>query len=369
MRVLSIKAHNFRNYKDLDVAPDRGVNVIRGKNAQGKTNFIESLFFVLRGFSFRAARENEVLTWGSDYGYVEAAVEKENREVSIRVSLTSSGKRILLAQRPVGRTELGRGMGVVLFIPDDLRLVKGAPRDRRRFLDLELGYFVPGYLDDLKFYQRALNQRNHLLRLGGRSGNGETLALWTERFCYYGAGVLAGRLEILKQFAPLVCRLFSTWGREELTIKYRSFINLNAGDLSACNAQAGRSRLADSLQRALSEVRREELRLGQTQVGPHLDDLAFMINSREVRSFASQGQQRAIVLALKLAQIVLWKQYTGEVPVVLLDDVLFEFDRERRERVLTTIQNNAQVFLTVGDRTFSGDRVFYVESGNIEKES
>ncbi len=360
LRVINIKARNFRNYADLEVKPGRGLNVIRGKNAQGKTNFIECLFFALRGYSFRTARESEVLHWGRDCGFIEARLSRGGCELPVRINLAPEGKTILLAGRPVGRTELGRRAGVVLFTPDDLRLVKGPPRDRRRFLDLELGCFLPGYLEDLKSYQRALEQRNHLLRSRRGRDEGETLDLWTEQLCWHGAGVLLGRLQMLREFAPLVCRLFGAWGGEELAIRYRSSVTLGNSD---------REQAAGRLREALSAVRREELRLGRTQVGPHLDDLAFIVNGRELRSFASQGQQRSVVLALKLAQVALWKRYTGEVPVVLLDDVLFEFDRERRVRVLETLRANAQVFLTVGDRVFAGDRVFWVESGKIGEES
>ncbi len=360
MRVLRIKARNFRNYAALEIVPAPGVNVIRGKNAQGKTNLIEGLYLALRGFSFRTARINEVLRWGQEQGFVEVQVERrDGRAVSIRVDLRCSEKTILLAGKPVAQTELGRQFGVVLFTPDDLQLVKGAPSARRRFLDLELGCFVPGYVEALKRYRQALHQRNHLLRRGGRAVR-ETLDQWTEQLCRYGAGVILGRLTVLREFVPLACRLFSAWAGEDLAVRYRSSVNLNNDDR--------RAPVEENLRRAFAAVHQDELRLGRTQVGPHLDDLAFIINGRDARSFASQGQQRSVVLALKLAQITLWERYTGETPVALLDDVLFEFDRERRVRVLETVRTHAQVFLTAGERVFPGDSVFRVESGVIRKE-
>ncbi len=360
MRVAGIKAENFRNFSYLDVSPGAGLNVVRGKNAQGKTNFIEAVFLALRGYSFRTLRDRELVTWGRESAFVETVLEGKDGRTTIRANLTAAGKTVYCAGEPAAKAELARRLGVVLFTPDDLRLVKGGPRERRRFLDLELGAFVPGYLNGLQLYRRAVEQRNHLLRIGGGRRFSDTLDLWTDQVCEYGAVVLAGRLEILKEFAPMACRLFSAWGGEELAIRYRSSVSLTNGV---------RTPVTGTLREALKSAREDEIRLGQTHAGPHLDDLAFVVNGREGRSFASQGQQRSVVLALKLAQVLLWKRHIGEAPVVLLDDVLFEFDRERRERVLETLQNDAQVFITTGEGVLSGDRVFWVQSGNIREES
>lgn len=258
MRVLSIKARNFRNYRDLNVTAASAVNVIRGKNAQGKTNFIECLFFAIRGFSFRTARENEIIQLGSDGTRIDALVETGHDTVGIQVTLTSSDKRLLLAGQAVGRSELGRRMPVVLFTPGDLQMVKGGPRYRRRFLDLELGWFSPGYYEALRSYRRALYQRNHLLRSGGRGSAGETLDLWTDQLCRHGAEVLAGRLEILKELAPVACRLFHAWAGEELAMRYRSSVVLGAGD---------RAQTAAGLHQTVMGVRREELRLAGRRPG------------------------------------------------------------------------------------------------------
>lgn len=360
MRLTRIKAGNFRNFQHLDVQPAAGLNIVRGRNAQGKTNFIEAVFFALRGHSFRSLRDRELVTWGQESAFVEAELEGKDGRTRVRAELNPAGKKIVWAGEPVGKAELAVRLGTVLFTPDDLSLIKGGPRERRRFLDLELGIFVPGYLTALQLYRRALEQRNHLLRMGGGRRYSELLDLWTDEVCKYGMMLLSGRLEILKEFAPLACRLFGAWAGEELAVRYRSSVGLSNGV---------RTPGAGDLRETLAAVRQDEIRAGQTQAGPHLDDLAFMVNGKEGRPFASQGQQRSVVLALKLAQVFLWKRHTGEAPVVLLDDLLFEFDRERRDKVLETLQNDVQVFITTGERVLSESRVFCVHSGNIQEES
>lgn len=360
MRLLHIRAGHFRCFQDLDLRPAPGLNTIRGRNAQGKTNFIEAVFFALRGHSFRSARDRELVTWGRESAFVEAELEGRGGRSMVRSEIDPVGKRIVWAGQQVGRAELARRLGAVLFTPDDLRLIKGAPRERRRFLDLELGVFVPGYPAALQLYRRAVEQRNHLLRTGGGKRYSEILDLWTDEVCKYGAVVLSGRLEVLKEFVPLASRLFGAWAGEELAVRYRSSVGFANGTHTPG---------AGDLRETLAAVRREEIRAAQTRAGPHLDDLAFMVNGRESRSFASQGQQRSVVLALKLAQVFLWKRHTGEAPVVLLDDVFFELDRERRDKVLETLQDGAQVFVTAGEHVLDGSRVFRVHSGNIQEES
>lgn len=360
MRLLRIKAGNFRNLRYLDVRPSAGLNVLRGRNAQGKTNFIEAVFLALRGYSFRSQRDRELVAWDQKASFVEAELEDRNGRTTVRTELDSTGKRAVWAGEPVGKAQRAGRLGTVLFTPADLSLVKCGPRERRRFLDFELGVFVPGYFSTLQLYKRAVEQRNHLLRMGGGSKSFDALELWTDQVCEYGTVLLSGRLEILKEFAPAACRLFGAWAGEELSIRYRSSVELSNGARKPGN---------DDLRQTLAAIRREEVRAGQTKAGPHLDDLTFLVNGRESRVFASQGQQRSVVLALKLAQVFLWRRQTGEAPVVLLDDVLSEFDRERRDKVLETLQDDVQAFVTAGEAVLGAGRVFCVHSGNIQEES
>jgi DNA replication and repair protein RecF len=360
--LLHLEARDFRNYRELHFEPHPSLNIVRGQNAQGKSNFIEALYYSLRGFSYRAAREVELIRWEKESALIKSIwrLVEGDPDLNIRTVVKPDRKEIQLNGRPVRRGELVNRTGVVLFTPEDLWLIKGGPEGRRRFLDRELGVFSAGYLEDLQQCRRALTQRNALLRQGG--GSRAENELWTEQVCRYGARILSARLKLLRDYVPLACRLFNRWVGEDLNIRYQSSVVVNGADAGL---------LESNLAKATQHRKEEELRVGQTLSGPHRDDLQFLINGRDARSFASQGRQRAIILALKLAQVRFWQLRTGKQPVILLDDVLFELDAPRRQAVLEALEGEAQVFLTVGDAVFesvSEHKSFYVTDGNLREE-
>lgn len=362
MYLLHLEARDFRNYGELLVAPHPSLNIIRGQNAQGKSNFIEALYVSLRGCSYRATREADLIRWGKPCAVVGGIIKpgSEEADLSIRTLIHPDRKEIRVDGNPVRRGEIVERTGVVLFTPEDLWLIKGGPQGRRRFMDRELGLFSAGYFDDLQHCRRALSQRNALLRQ--RGGSRAENELWTEQVCRFGARILSARLKLLREYVPLVCRLFNRWTGGDLNIRYQSSVVISGIDNGA---------LENSLLKAVVDREKEEHRFRQTLSGPHRDDLQFMINGHDARSFGSQGQQRAIILALKLAQIEFWQLRTGRQPVVLLDDVLFELDEPRRRAVLDALRNRAQVFLTVGDAVFQSTdehKSFHVVDGNLGEE-
>lgn len=358
-----LEARDFRNYAALRADPHPYLNIIRGRNAQGKSNFIEAVFYSLRGYSYRAARESELIRWNRDRAAVSGRFSSETRKMTVQAVIGPRGKNILLNGNRVSRHELTEHTAVVLFTPGDLWLVKGSPRERRRFLDREIGVFERGYAADLPQYARALAQRNALLRRegGGRAGRLEK-ELWTEQVCRYGARILSARLNLLRRYVPMVRGLFAAWAGEELNVRYQSSVAIGG---------AGTEVLETALLAALADGREEERRYGRTAAGPHRDDLVFLIDGRDARRYASQGQQRALILALKLAQVEYWRRRVGLRPVVLLDDVLFELDAPRRKAVMHTLHDEAQVFLTVGDtglRVSARHKSFSVVNGNLAEE-
>lgn len=365
MHLSYLEARNFRNYEILRADPHPYLNIIRGRNAQGKSNFIEAVFYSLCGYSYRAGRESELIHWGCDRAFVQGKFATGDREMKVRAVIGPEEKIIELGGSRVRRRDLMEHTAVVLFTPEDLWLVKGGPRERRRFLDREIGMFESRYLDDLPQYKRALSQRNAALRRGG-GGRAATLEkeLWTEQVCRYGARILLSRLNLLREYVPMVRRLFAEWAGGELAIRYQSSV--------AISGSGGRAEvLEEALLSALGNLEKEELRFGRTLAGPHRDDLVFLINGRDARRYASQGQQRAIILALKLAQVEYWRNSAGRRPVVLLDDVLFELDNPRRQAVMQTLQNDTQVFLTVGDTGFQAQaehKSFSVVNGRLGEE-
>ncbi|MDI6907026.1 MAG: DNA replication and repair protein RecF [Thermoanaerobacterales bacterium] len=359
-----LEGRDFRNYRTFSLQPHPGLNIVCGRNAQGKSNLIEACYMLLRGFSYRAVRQGEVIAWGARGTEVKGVLHTPAGRVEVAFALGPEGRRSTLAGETVSRSTLGAETGLVLFTPDDLWLIKSGPQYRRRFMDLELGPLRPGYLDDIQAYRRAVAQRNALLRAPAPSKD-PSFALWTEQVARYGARVVVTRLEILRRLAPAVAGAYAAWtgagGGEELGLRYLSAVEL---------AGLTEADVAEALLKALETAYPRDTGSGQTTVGPHRDDLGLTLGGRPARLFASQGQQRSIILALKMAQLNLWRERLGSDPIVLLDDVLYELDEGRQERLLAGLRGRGQAFITVNRDSLAagyGDRVFYVEEGRILK--
>ena len=337
MRIERLRLRSFRNYEQADVRPAPGVTVLYGENAQGKTNLMEAVHLCCVGRSHRTSRDRELVRWGESEAYVQADVRRLDGPRQIGVALFPSEtkkKKITINGEPVKRIgELMGQVNAVLFSPEDLRLVKDGPDGRRRFLDMEISQLQPAYFYALQRYARALNQRNGLLReLQGRSDGAlaSTIEEWDALLAQTGAAVLARRkayLARLDEKAREIHRDLSG-GRETLTLR-------DAG----CDGDE------QGLLMLLRAARGEDCRRGFTSVGPHRDDYKIIINGRDARAFASQGQQRTAALSLKLAEIEVMRDETREAPILLLDDVMSELDVSRRRMLLSRI-GDVQTLIT-----------------------
>ena len=340
MQVLRLRLQNFRNFPSLDWEPAPEVNIITGENAQGKTNLLEALFFGLTGRSFRTATERDVVRWGSAFCRVELEVAGTGRHALVVASLTSDGRKKLLVDGKAGRPVELCGEPVI-FTPEHLWLVKGGPALRRRWLDLEICSLQPGYVRCLRRYQQVLAHRNRLLLgLRGREGGHEALEPWDRQLVELGARIIFWRRRLLAGFASLASQVYSAISAEKevLSLAYLSSFPLE----SAREEEELRLLFLRELARRLPQ----ELAWGQTLVGPHRDDVRFSINGRDARRYASLGQQRTTVLALKLAQLELAARLLNCYPLLLLDDVFSEIDERRREALLGYLAGKTQVFLT-----------------------
>jgi len=363
LRLEQIEGRDFRNYRTFGLQPHPGLNIICGRNAQGKSNLIEACYVLLRGFSYRAVRQGEVVSGGAARTAGRGVLRRSSGRVEVGFSLGPEGRRSTLAGEAVSRGRLAAEAGVVLFTPDDLWLIKGGPQYRRRFMDLELGVLRPGYLEALAAYRRAVAQRNALLR-SRAAPRDPSLTLWTEQVARYGARLVMARLESLRRLAPVAAGVYAAWagggGRAaDRGRKYLSAVGL--GGLSETEVE-------EALLRALDASRARDASSGQTTVGPHRAALGLTLGGRPARLFASQGQQRSVILALKMGQLALWREQLGSSPIVLLDDVLYELDEERQKRLLAHLRREGQAFITVSRETLAaglGDRVFCVEEGRI----
>ena len=360
---------NFRNYEHLALVPGSGTNVFYGANAQGKTNMLEAVFVLSRGGSQRAERDAEMIRWGSDSFLVKGRVGAGPRPLEIEVVFSEEkGKTVRVNGLPKRLVEyLSPEVKVVLFVPDDLQMVKGPASLRRRFIDQEISQVDPAYASGLSRYNKVLAQRNALLR-SGASPRDPGVEVWTEQLIEYGTKLCRKRLATLRKICPAARAIHSRFAEGEiLDVTYRPSIPI-AGDETDEEIQG-------VFGKRLQERAEEEQERGMTLVGPHRDDISFDIDGSDARHFGSQGQQRSIVVSMKVAELEYLRNETGYSPILLLDDILSELDASRRHGLLNTITRDVQVLLTCTDYSpFESElpiptRYFRVSSGMLETDA
>lgn len=339
LKIMKIRAEMFRNFQHLELTPHPELNIITGRNAQGKTNLLEAIFFNLNGRSFRATTDKDLIYWQQDHCNVVTMLAKDHRQWKQVVAINKSGqKKITINNVAKTRKELNHS-GVILFTPDDLTLIKNSPQVRRRFLDQELAPFQVGYSHYYQQFSKALTHRNHLLRnIRAGKESSAMLELWDKQLVENGINLLLARFSILKKLAPYAIRLYREIAKENLEIRYLSSLKIDP--------PVDEAQLIFKFNQLLKEVRPQEVARCQTLIGPHRDDIIFLINGQDARDFGSQGQQRTIVLSLKMALVLLSKEKHSDEPILLLDDVLFELDHYRQQVLLAKIKEGVQTFIT-----------------------
>ena len=343
MRVETLVLHNFRNYQYIELALDAYLNIFVGANAQGKTNLLEAINYAALGRSFRTRNEEELVRWGSEACTVQVGIQLQQQRQKLRLSydLQTKKKKYFCNGVELSRTEYVGRIIPVLFTPEDLAVVKGSPQLRRKFFDELIGKISPLYEQDLSRYQQILRQRNQLLKTqGAKILHSAELASWNEQLVKQGSKVMAKRKFAIHRLG-LLARLAhrSLTGRKEtLTVHYLSSLG---EEVTAPNTN-----LEALFAQALEKQAAAECRLGQTLLGPHRDDILFAINEKNARLYASQGQQRTLMLALKLAEIEFIKSESGEFPILLLDDVFSELDQQRRQLLVAAIEEKVQTIIT-----------------------
>ncbi|XJS10643.1 DNA replication/repair protein RecF [Aerococcaceae bacterium WGS1372] len=371
MKVKQLQLKHYRNYDQLQLKFTDGLTILTGENAQGKTNLLEAIFLLSMTKSHRTNHDNELIEWGQDYGHVEAIVETRNYEFPISLSLGPKGK--IAKVNHIEQTKLSHFIGklnVVLFAPEDLYLIKGSPSLRRKYIDSELGQSHPVYLQNLLDYNHILKQRNRYLKEHGFEKQFDALyfEIITDQLIEKAVEIIKARIEFVEAMEELAHPIHEQLSnqRDQLNILYKS-----------CSSRLDYSQL-DTLTEQLitlfhQSLDREKNR-GLTLYGPHRDDLTFTINGKEAQNFASQGQQRTIVLSLKLAEIEWLNQIIGEYPILLLDDVLSELDDNRQHILMNQIDGKSQTFLTTATikglnlEQLNHARILYVEDGKITEE-
>ncbi|MCF6160400.1 MULTISPECIES: DNA replication/repair protein RecF [Furfurilactobacillus] len=362
---------NFRNYADLDVKFNQGVNVLLGENAQGKTNLLEAIYVLALTRSHRTANDRDLIGWQANEALVAGRVHKTNTVTPLELTFSKKGKKAKVNHLEQARLSAYVGnLNVILFAPEDLELVKGSPSVRRHFIDQEFGQMSPKYLYNAGQYRSILRQRNNYLRQLQRKQAKDLvyLGVLSDQLAAFGAEIVAARLNFLDQLAVWAQQVHKVISqeREELAFEYVNQI------------KATREQSVDTLYKAYQEQferqQAKEIEQGTTLIGPHRDDLHFMVNGKNVQTFGSQGQQRTTALSVKLAEIDLMKAITGEYPVLLLDDVLSELDDARQTHLLRSIQDKVQTFLTttslsgIARKLINDPTIFNIASGHLSQD-
>ncbi len=338
LRVRSLRLRDWRCFDDLELQLGEGMTVLLGPNAVGKTNTIEALQLLTAGYSFRRPRPRQLVRVGAQTGLAEARLEGDGRVLDVRCEVAEGRRAFERNGKRVQAHQVPEALMSVLFTPDDLMLVKGSASLRRDELDGFARQANRGYAKVHAAYLRAVEQRNRLLK--DPQVNLDLLDAWDASVALGGATVLDARLRL---FARLRSRMEESYASmaagEQLGCTYVSSLGDDVAGLS-------RDQLAQRLAEELGRRRGEDLRRQQTTVGPHRDDLSFSIAGQDARSFASQGQQRSVVLAWKVAEMTLAEEITGDRPLLLLDDVMSELDEARRTAMATFVQQGTQVVVS-----------------------
>ncbi len=340
---------SFSGYRNLDgvvLEPSPGVTVLVGPNAVGKTNTVEALQYLTAGQSFRRPSPTELVAPGAREARVSARLEGDGRVVDVELVAAEGSRKFLRNGKPCRSQDLPGTLLSILFCPDDLSLVKGSASMRRGELDSFGAQANAGYRKVLSAYTRSVEQRNRLLKDGC---DPVLLDAWDESVALGGATLLHHRLNLFTRLSSLVSEVYADVASgEALACRY-------APSVAGAEAGMGRDQLRDLMLRRMEESRDDDLRRGQTLVGPHRDDISFEIEGRDARAFGSQGQQRTVALAWKMAEVRLCEDLLGERPLLLLDDVMSELDENRRACVTKFVEGGIQTVITTTNLGYFDD--------------
>lgn len=369
MYLSNIKLSNFRNYDALDTQLCPNINIIIGDNAQGKTSLLEGIYVLARGKSYKNTM-GEIISWDKESSLLEGTFHKKYYKDHLRISLSRPNKSTIYIndKKENKRSVLLEKVQVVLFSPEDLKMIKEGPDLRRRFIDGGLNNTKPSYGNVLRDYSRALYQRNNLLKSLRHSNYGrETLEVWDKQLIYLGKKIIISRINFLKKINSITKEIHNTLtnSKEELKLFYISNIVKNGEEIEY---------LEKVYQKKFSENVDRDIQKGYTSIGPHVDDIRVTINDFDAKIYGSQGQQRTAALSLKLSEIELIKSEIHENPIILLDDVMSELDVKRQEKIIKYFESS-QVFITCTEMNFEdflenfNKKIYTIERGQIVRET
>ncbi len=358
MYINNLALSNFRNYENLNISFSKGTNILYGDNAQGKTNILESIYMSATTKSHRGSRDKDIIRFGEEESHIRVDLKK--RDVSHRIDMhirKNKSKGVAIDGISIRRSaEIFGVINIIIFSPEDLNIIKSSPVERRRFIDMELCQLSRIYYGNLANYNKILNQRNNLLKqIAFNRSLIDTLDIWDNQLANYGIKIIKERNNFINMINEIISGIHDrlTLGKEKLVLKYNKSVE------------------EDDFLSILEKKRETDLKYQSTQYGPHRDDMAFIINDMDVKMFGSQGQQRTATLSLKLAEIELVKQIINDNPILLLDDVMSELDKSRRNALIEGIKDIQTIITCTGYDDFIKERltidnIYKVKNGHVE---
>ncbi len=357
MLINSLRVTNFRNYTNADISFSDDINIIIGENGQGKTNLIEAIYMLSLGRSFRTNKEKELMMFGCEKSTVMANVTAMDRNYNIEIMLSKDMKKAVkinsLAIEKL--TDLLGIINIVIFSPEDLKLVREGPRERRSFMDREISQLRPAYYSVIYSYQKTLNQRNNLLKSSNIDKN--LLGVYDEQLASLSEKIMRYRSDFIMKIAPITQKIHNniSSGKENLLIKYCPNIKIPQKDISK-----------DNIQKLFEDSQSADIQKRTTTIGPHKDDISIFIDDMDLRAFGSQGQKRSAAISLKLSEIELIYEERNEYPIVLLDDIFSELDITRQKMLIDSLENIQTFVTTTESIDFNKSvRTYSIKNANI----
>ena len=358
MIIKKLEVCDFRNYTRANFEFDSGTNVLFGDNAQGKTNVLEAIFVAGTTKSHKGSKDSDMVQMGMQESHIRMHIEKNGILHRVDVHLKKSGSKGIAIDGIATRksSDLIGMCNLIFFSPEDLAIIKNGPAERRRFLNLELCQLDKMYLYNLGLYNKVLKQRNILLKdIGFNNQLMETLEVWDNQLVKYGKQIIEMREAFILQLNEIIGQIHKnlTGGKEQIVIKYEPDVT------------------SQGMEKKLFMARERDLMTRTTTVGPHRDDILFVVNDKDIRKYGSQGQQRTAALSLKLAEIEIVRKMVKEEPVLLLDDVLSELDRKRQNYLLENIIGVQTILTCTGLEEFVRKKInikktFEIENGTVK---
>ena len=363
MKIKKINLKNFRNYVDLEIEFNDKLNIIIGNNAQGKTNILEAIYFLSITKSFLSVHDKTLINKDNEFTKLTGIVDIDGYKKQLSVLLNSDGKKLEVNKKIIKKNidYLGN-MRVIVFSPDDIRLIKESPANRRRFLNIELSQLYNKYIKQLSEFNIILKQRNEYLKIiKNKKINNEYFAILNQKYVDLAVSIYDYRNNFINKINKYIeNKYFSISGDYGLNIKYIS-------DVEICD----RDMMRNNMLIKLEEVLDREINYGNTIIGPHKDNFSFYLNDINLSMYGSQGQLKMAVLALKMAEIDVFREILGDNPILLLDDIFSELDIEKRNKLIKFLNDDIQTIMTTTDLSEINEElieianVYKIQNGNI----